>query len=238
MLTRRSFLAHSLVAAAPMFAYPRVTRARMTEETPYDFLHADFAPFVEAGNGLDWPMKCRAIAADAYHFWRGTKALYYRWTMANCRDWYADSASYVISHGDFHLGNIGSYESADGFSKLAFGPVDFDESIALPASLELLNAYVTLCLAAKSKQFAMTPDDCSLAAFVLIDAYRRGRVSATPTRTLVEGEPIAQPTFSSEGKPYGALIEKLCDGDQFRAVVRGGGKIRRHRRRTRRGRRR
>ena len=39
---------------------------------------------------------------------------------------------YLLTHGDLHLGNIGSYPQAGALGATAFGPVDFDETARLP----------------------------------------------------------------------------------------------------------
>src|SRR5690606_17738103 len=113
-----------------------------SEPTPYQRLEQAYAPYLDPRDPLAWPMKVSSLTADPYKFWRGSKDLYYAWARTACADWLADQASYGVTHGDLHLGNIGTY--ASGWGTVSFGMVDFDDSAHLPVQLELLQGMITL----------------------------------------------------------------------------------------------
>lgn len=123
--------------------------------SPYDVLADAYAPYMDAGDPLAFPMKVRAASADKTGLWRGGKDLFFRWCVANARDWLDDRDATVTQQGDQHLGNIGTYLAQGEFGTLAFGMVDFDDSHRLPFQYELLQGVISLRLVAEEGKLGL-----------------------------------------------------------------------------------
>ena len=201
---------------------------------PYDRLRAALDPYYAPADPLGWPMKARALTADRYTFWRGTKDLYYAWLKQNAADWFTDSSTFVPCHGDLHLGNLGTYVAAwDGTAAgrptLGFGLVDFDDAAPMPVEADLLDGVVTMELIGESIHAPADP----AARRELADALLGGAESA-----LTSGKPAADLAASSDAlktvgaaallddadKPYAKELKKITDAGRFvQAIVKKNG---------------
>ena len=146
--------------------------------------------------------QCEVVKADiAYKHRRMKKspfiflrATYFRWAR-KIGDWCPElmDAPPVLSVGDLHLENFGTWRDADG--RLVWGVNDFDEAAVMPYVLDLVRL-------ATSIQLAPHPAlDNRRAAEALLRGYRAGLEEPQPA-LLFEGEtwlrPYAEP---AKGKP-------------------------------------
>lgn len=170
MSTRGSHLSH-VASVAALFAVLVLVGRTSWADTPLDVLQRTYAPYTDPNDDLAFPLKVKSLTASPYKFWRGAKDLFFAWAKTNAGDWLASRESFVASHADLHLGNIGSYPSDHGWGELAFGMVDFDDAAVLPFQIELLQGAVTLRLVASENSVAV--DDANLRELTdrMIDAY-------------------------------------------------------------------
>jgi uncharacterized protein (DUF2252 family) len=190
MLTIRAYdpcmRSAQVIAAALFLALAVHCRA---EQRAFDILNTNYAPYCVPGDDLAFPMKIWALSANQYQFWRGSRDLYFTW----CRDrdqggdWLADKGSYVVNHGDLHLGNIGRYAKNGIFGSTSFGAVDFDETARLPFQIELLQGMITFQLAARENNIDLGGRRERLAR-VLYDSYKNAVASDKNTLQLVTDE--------------------------------------------------
>ena len=217
LASRFALLIALLAAVAPT---ARGQTAATQPADPVTAISADYAPYLDPADPLALDMKLRSLATDEYKFWRGSKDLFFIWCKSNCRDWMADKQSYVINHGDLHVGNIGTYMTEDGLGQLAFGMVDFDESTRLPFQLELLQGMITLDLIARQNQIALTPADRAALDATLLATYRKAVNSQRNATQLLKDDPIVAGLLAEAGKkPYDKELAKYCDEGKFRPAV-------------------
>ncbi|MBR0756204.1 DUF2252 family protein [Bradyrhizobium jicamae] len=128
---------------------------------------------------------------DAFRFLRAT---YFRWAR-KIGDWCPElmDAPKVLSVGDLHLENFGTWRDADG--RLVWGVNDFDEAAVMPFVLDLLRLVTSIRLA---KLPAISSRE---AADAVLAGYHDGLRHPQPA-LLFEGEtwlrPYAEP---GKGKP-------------------------------------
>lgn len=160
-----------------------------TSQRAFDILNRDYAPWCTPGDDLAFPMKIWALSANQYQFWRGSRDLYFTWCKApdHGGDWLADKGSYVVNHGDLHLGNIGRYAKNGAFGSTSFGAVDFDETARLPFQIELLQGMISFRLAARQNKIELGGRREELAR-ILFDSYRAALASERSTLELVSDE--------------------------------------------------
>ena len=122
------------------------------------------------------------------------RATYFRWAK-KIGDWCPElmDAPQVLSVGDLHLENFGTWRDADG--RLVWGVNDFDEAAVMPYLLDLVRL-------ATSARLAPHPVvDPKHAANALLKGYREGLDDPQPA-LLFEGQtwlrPYAEP---AKGKP-------------------------------------
>ena len=125
---------------------------------------------------------------------RFLRATYFRWAR-KIGDWCPElmDAPKVLSVGDLHLENFGTWRDADG--RLVWGVNDFDEAAVMPYVLDLVRLATSIRLA------PLPAISSREAADALLAGYRDGLRSPQPA-LLFEGEtwlrPYAEP---GEGKP-------------------------------------
>ena len=100
----------------------------------------------------DLDLKHRLMAADPFSFLRAT---FYRWA----EQWpelcagVADAPS-VLAVGDLHIENFGTWRDAEG--RLIWGVNDFDETVALPYTQDLVRLATSALLAIGESQLALS----------------------------------------------------------------------------------
>ena len=115
---------------------------------------------------LDFKHERMADADDPFPFFRGT---YYRWA----QHWTEKAgpladAPRVLSIGDLHIENYGTWRDVDG--RLCWGVNDFDEADELPYANDLVRLAVSARLAKKSGVLDVNFDDACVA---ILDGYRQ-----------------------------------------------------------------
>lgn len=191
------------------------------QTAPYDAIERAYAPYMSSTDPLAFPMKVRSIAADPYKFWRGSKDLFFIWCRSQTADWLADRSSFLINHGDLHLGNIGTYVSEEGWGKLAFGMVDFDDSAKLPFQLELLQGLITLELTARQNTLALSEADDAKLADTLFARYRVA-VNSKRTATAMlkdESDPIVLKLLKRAQRSYQEELDSYIKDGKFRTSI-------------------
>lgn len=139
----------------------------------------------------DIAYKHSRMKESAFIFLRAT---YFRWAR-KIGDWCPElmDAPPVLSVGDLHLENFGTWRDADG--RLVWGVNDFDEAAVMPSVLDLVRLATSIRLAPNPAIGARE------AAAALLDGYREGLDNPQPA-LLFEGQtwlrPYAEP---GEGKP-------------------------------------
>lgn len=129
-------------------------------EDSFGVMERVYAPLCEEGE-FGWGMKVRSVLAGGEgagaeaKFSTGTRELFFRWATSACVDWRGDAGGYVQSHGDVHFGNVGSYVTDLKTGAVGVGLIDFDETVALPFEMDLLQAAVTLRLAGEKDGLKM-----------------------------------------------------------------------------------
>jgi hypothetical protein len=120
------------------------------------------------------------------------RATYFRWAR-KIGDWCPElmNAPRVLSIGDLHLENFGTWRDADG--RLVWGVNDFDEAAVMPYVLDLVRLATSIYLAPR---LGVRHQD---AAKALLKGYRAGLVQPQPA-LLDEGETWL--------RPYAADTEK------------------------------
>ncbi len=185
----------------------------------FDAIERAYAPYLDKSEPFGFDLKVASLASDEYKFWRGSKDLFFLWCKDNAADWLADRDGFLVNHGDLHLGNIGTYASEDGFGRLAFGMVDFDDSARLPFEVELLQGAVTLRLVAKQNQ--LDGVDAAAVDQAMFDAYRIA-VNSRRNATLMLADHAIVKELMSTGpatKAYAKEVEKFTEAGKFRRVV-------------------
>jgi hypothetical protein len=141
----------------------------------------------------DIAYKHRRMKKSAFIFLR---ASYFRWAR-KIGDWCPElmDAPRVLSVGDLHLENFGTWRDADG--RLVWGVNDFDEAAQMPYTLDLVRLVASIQLAPRRHQDI----NDRAAADALLRGYREGLDDPQPA-LLFEGETwLRSYALPSEGEP-------------------------------------
>jgi uncharacterized protein (DUF2252 family) len=201
------------------------TRAQEQPAKAFDHIEQAYAPYMDPADPLAFPMKVKALATDPYKFWRGSKDLFFRWAIADCQDWLTDTSAYQPTHGDLHVGNIGSYASEEGWGKLAFGMVDFDDSARLPFQFELLQGLITLELMAENARIQLSPEQREQLDQELLGVYRTVVNSRRNATELLKDDPIVSKFLKSKADYQKTLDGYVKDGRFLPIILTGKGKL-------------
>jgi uncharacterized protein (DUF2252 family) len=189
------------------------------EGRAYDVLVRDYAPYCAPRDDLAFPTKVWGLSKDQHTFWRGSRELYFAWCKLHARDWLDDRGAYLLTHGDLHLGNIGTYAKVGQLGSTAFGPVDFDETARLPFQVELLQGLIAIRLAARQNGIDLSGRREDLAR-AMFDAYRAAVVSGRTPRDLVSDERrIGKFIDQAQRHSYDKTLGKFTDNGQFLPYV-------------------
>lgn len=188
------------------------------QSSAYETLEASYKPYLSHTDPFGWPMKVKSLCADPYKFWRGSKDLFFTWCKTNASDWFADRDKFVLCHGDVHLGNVGSYASRERFGSLGFGLVDFDDSARLPYQVDLLQAYISMKLAAQTQNIALDdPSDKALAK-ILVEKYVTAmNTSGTPSELLADNKFVRK--VMKTDADYASEMDFYTDGGKFKPRI-------------------
>jgi hypothetical protein len=114
----------------------------------YETWLARTVPLVRA----DLHLKHRLMAADLFSFMRAT---FYRWAQLwpeVCRE--LAHAPAVLSVGDLHVENFGTWRDAEG--RLIWGVNDFDETVTLPYTQDLVRLATSALLAIEEARLSLS----------------------------------------------------------------------------------
>ncbi len=148
----------------------------------------------------DIDYKHRRIRKSPFIFLRAT---YFRWAK-KIGDWCPElmDAPQVLSIGDLHLENFGTWRDADG--RLVWGVNDFDKAAVMPYLLDLVRLATSARLAPHP---AVDPKD---SANALLKGYREGLDDPQPA-LLFEGQtwlrPYAEPATGKPEKFWNEVAE-------------------------------
>src|SRR5690349_10575547 len=115
----------------------------------------------------DLALKAQLLAKDPFTFLRGT---FYRWMQLFpdvCKK--AAQAPVVLSIGDLHAANFGTWRDAKG--ELIWGINDFDEASPLPYTQDLVRLATSVELASASQELKISLEE---ACDAILDGYRHG----------------------------------------------------------------
>ncbi len=148
-------------------------------------------------------LKLAALRADAFAFFRGTNALFYR-TLELPRGLIASPA--VLACGDLHPQNFGSYK---GDNRLVYFDLnDFDESCVAPAAFELVRFLASVLIAGDALNLGKKLSAGLVKEF--IDTYAANLISKKPRwveRPLATG-PVRTLLRSLKGRHRRDLIKQ------------------------------
>lgn len=143
---------------------------------PVTVMHTVTRAILDDNRGRDpqrLKLKLAAIRADAFAFYRGTSAQFYR-TLALPPALKASPA--VLACGDLHLQNFGSYK---GDNRLVYFDLnDFDESCVAPVAFELVRFQTSLLAGAQVLGIGRTVAEQLLVEF--IERYTENLSSKKP----------------------------------------------------------
>jgi hypothetical protein len=115
----------------------------------------------------DLRFKHEQMAAALFPFFRAT---FYRWLQVwpdECTG--LDRAPRILSVGDLHVENFGTWRDTDG--RLVWGVNDFDEASLFPYTMDLVRLTTSALLAAREKSLAMKPKESAAA---ILEGYQEG----------------------------------------------------------------
>src|SRR5215469_5747260 len=126
----------------------------------YDAWLARSVPLVPA----DLELKHRLMVRDAFSFLRAT---FYRWAQLwplVCAD--LAHAPAVLAVGDLHIENFGTWRDAEG--RLIWGVNDFDETVTLPYTQDLVRLGTSALLAIEESRLVLS---ARRACAAIVDGY-------------------------------------------------------------------
>jgi uncharacterized protein (DUF2252 family) len=127
----------------------------------------------------DLDLKHRLMAADAFSFLRAT---FYRWA----EQWpevcagVADAPA-VLAVGDLHIENFGTWRDPEG--RLIWGVNDFDETVALPYTQDLVRLATSALLAIGESQLALS---ARRACNAILEGYEESLLEGGGAAVLAE----------------------------------------------------
>ncbi|CAN7714333.1 DUF2252 family protein [Bradyrhizobium sp. LjRoot220] len=148
--------------------------------------------------------KHKRMRKDPFIFLRAT---YFRWAR-KIGDWCPElmDAPQLLSIGDLHLENFGTWRDADG--RLVWGVNDFDEAAVMPYVLDLVRLATSIHLASNP---AVDP---RLAVNAVLRGYREGLDDPQPA-LLFEGKSWLRRLAEPEGDKLKAFWEEVADYPKY-----------------------
>jgi hypothetical protein len=113
----------------------------------------------------DLQFKHEQMAAGLFPFFRGT---FYRWLQmwpVGCPE--LDRVPHILSVGDLHVENFGTWRDTDG--RLVWGVNDFDEACLYPYTMDLVRLATSALLATRAEHLTMKPKE---SASAILEGYR------------------------------------------------------------------
>ncbi len=161
--------------------------------------------------------KHHRMASGAFPFLRAT---FFRWAQLWAREAPDESsAPHVISVGDLHIENFGTWRDADG--RLAWGINDFDEAHPLPWTHDLARLATSALLAIDDGHLQVEPREACAA---IVHGYAAGLSSGGRPLVLAEGNAWLRGLAARQARDAARYWRKLsslpnASPAQARAVV-------------------
>ena len=115
----------------------------------------------------DLTLKRQRLAEDPFTFLRGTFYRWMQWFPQVCKK--AAEAPVVLSVGDLHAANFGTWRDAKG--ELIWGINDFDEAAPLPYTQDLIRLATSVALASENQSLRISLAE---ACDATLEGYRQG----------------------------------------------------------------
>jgi len=155
----------------------------------------------------DLAHKHERMAESPFAFLRGT---FYRWAQVWPKICKKDTdAPEVLSVGDLHAANFGTWQDADG--RTIWGVNDFDEVSPLPYTFDLTRLATSVLLASDSHELKISLRDACAA---ILDGYRDGLKSGGEPFVLDKGHDWLRAAYLSDAaspEKYWKKIAHLPD---------------------------
>ena len=204
---------NAIRAALLLVLVPALVASAQTTQPVYETLERAWLPYLSTDDPAQFAMKIRAVSTTPRSYWGGAKDLFFIWAKRECADWLASTQTRAMCHADVHAGNVGTYPSA--FGQLSFGLVDFDDAAELPVEIDLLQACISIRLAAVQNKIELDDD-------VLVQLIEANNAAATSDRNasalLGETEPVRQ-LMAATTRPYRDQITTYTAGGRFRRAI-------------------
>jgi uncharacterized protein (DUF2252 family) len=138
----------------------------------------------------DLAAKHKLMAHDPFSFLRAT---FYRWMQLFPQLCPAPAkAPTVLSVGDLHVENFGTWRDAEG--RLIWGINDFDEAFPLPYTIDLVRLATSACLAIKVGHLPLIPANACAA---ILEGYTTGLENGGEPFVLAEKHPLLREAVTS-----------------------------------------
>lgn len=150
----------------------------------------------------DVELKHQRMAESPFPFLRAT---FYRWVQQwpeVCTD--LTSAPSVLSVGDLHVENFGTWRDTEG--RLVWGINDFDEAYPIPYANDLVRLATSAILAAREDHLALNAAD---ACSAILEGYQEATSQGGRPFVLAEGHGLLREAATSNLRDPVAFWEKL-----------------------------
>jgi Uncharacterized protein conserved in bacteria (DUF2252) len=150
----------------------------------------------------DLRLKHERMTAELFPFFRAT---FYRWLQLwpeGCAE--LDKVPHILSVGDLHLENFGTWRDTDG--RLVWGVNDFDEAYAYPYTMDLVRLATSALLATRAQHLTMKPKESAAA---ILEGYRRGMAEGGRPFVLEEGHAWLRAIAESKLRDPVAFWQKM-----------------------------
>lgn len=214
-----------LAAVAGVVILGGVVRGQTTKpavavvEGPFEVMERLYAPLCVGGDALSWPMKVDAASAGELKFSTSTRELFYRWAKVRCADWLGDRGAFVQSHGDVHLGNMGSYVADLKSVRMALGLKDFDETALMPFQTDLLQAMVTLRLTARENGLELSAEQLERVVGELTESYRSTMEAGQSATEALRDDAEMGKLLEVGKKTLRTAVDEWVEGGRFKRVI-------------------
>lgn len=184
-----------------------------SSESPLDLLKRICEPHLANDDPYAFAMKIRGMMQGWHDMWGGGKELFYEWCKAHTAGLLADRQAWVPQHGDYHVGNLGTYLAAGSLGNIAFGLVDYDESHRLPVQLELLQIVIGLRIAAEKHKVVLDRVRQRELVRCLFDNYIVGLTADRPPTQVLANDPLVKDLLRKAARiPYHEGLSQYTDG--------------------------
>lgn len=193
----------------------------------FDQLDRAWSGYLSKDDPAQFAMKIRSLCASPRALWGGGKDFFFLWSKEHCRDWFARRDGFTISHADVHLGNIGVYPGDAKLGELGFGLVDFDDACALPIEIDLLQACISLQLAAKDNQIDLSDAQRLKVCETVLRGFVEAKSSNETAASLLAENKRVKSLLKRGVQPYAEVLDGWIDSNgRFVRLIEKRGELR------------